>query len=137
MLSPLHSCQSWVWHMPNLRLNVGRPMGTNLTIPPVLLHLVGNHPLRYQVAHQDSAQVRKQLDTWTHLLRALEWLVLYQALPATPTLPSDPSIGYQSCNFSRIRTKTSQRPASEALLLICPRDRLQRRCPFAHGRAQR
>lgn len=134
MLSPFPSRRSWVWYTLNLCLNVRSP---NSTIPPILLHLVASHPLRCQAAHQYSVPIPEQLGTWTHLLRVLERLVLYRTSPAIPTLPSDPFAGYRSCNFSRIRTKTSQRPASEVLLLLYSRDRWQWRCPFTHGRAPR
>lgn len=136
MLSPSPNRQSWVWRIINLDLNVGGPMRTNSTIPPILLYLVGSRPLIYRAAHQDSVPVREQLGTWTHLLQVLERLILYR-LPVAPTPPIDPFTGYRSCNFSRIQTKTSQRPASEALLLLCYRDRWQQKRPFAHGRAPR
>lgn len=134
MLFLLPSRRSRVWYGPNLRPSARGLVGTSSVIPPILLHLVGSHPPKCQAAHQDSAPVCEQLGTRTHLLRVLERLILYQTLLATPSLPSDPFTGYRSCNFSRIRMKTSQRPVSEALLLICSRDR---RCLFAHGRAPR
>lgn len=137
MLFLLPSRRSWVWYGPNLRPSARGLVGTSSAIPPILLHLVGSYPMRCQAARQDRAPVREQLGTRTHLPQVLERLILYRALLATPSLPSDPFTGYRSCNFSRIRMKTSQRPAYEALSLICSRDRWHRRCLFAHGRAPR